>query len=52
MITSVTRPHYIAAANKNSEVKKYLRRTLNFFGGIRDLLPVIHNSKSKYCQLN
>jgi hypothetical protein len=43
---------YIAEANKNSEVKKYLARYPNFFGGIRNLLPVIHNSQSKYCQPN
>jgi len=33
-------------------VKKYLAKYPNFFGGIRDLLPVVYNSKSKYCQAN
>jgi hypothetical protein len=44
--------YYIEDANKNSEVKNYLAKNPNFFGGIRNLLTVVHNSKSKYCQLN
>jgi hypothetical protein len=41
---------YIEEANKNSEVKKYLAEYPNFFGGIRNLLPVVKNNKSEYCQ--
>jgi hypothetical protein len=43
---------YIEEANKNDEVKKYLAKYPNFFDGIRNLLPVVRNNKSKYCQSN
>jgi len=43
---------FIEEANKNSEVKKYLAEYPNFFGGIRNLLPAIKNSKSAYCGLH
>src|SRR5262245_53285725 len=41
---------YIEEANENSEVTKYLGQYPNYFGGFRDLLTIIKNSKSSSCR--
>jgi len=43
---------YIKEANKNAEVQKYVAKYPNSFSGIRNLLPVVSNNKSEYCQSN
>jgi hypothetical protein len=41
---------YVEDANGNSEVKKYLAEYPKYFGGFRDLLTAITNSKSPSCK--
>jgi hypothetical protein len=41
---------YVKEANENAEVTKYLAQYPSYFGGFRELLAVIENSKSPRCR--
>jgi hypothetical protein len=41
---------YVKEALQNSEVQKYMAENAEYFGGFRDLLTVIKNSNSPFCQ--